>query len=416
MKVKWMKFAACFFILAGLVLIRNARADEMDMLLDKLVEKGILTTAEAQQVKVETQEEMKKTVVQGINETMPVLSQTKFTGDLRLRYQTSETTTTSETKTGIYRLRLRYGFETPINDWFKIGFRMASGSSADPSSTNQTEQDAFSKRALWIDRAYVQYTPLPWLGITGGKMPNPFYTTDLVWDSDIVPEGLLATFTPSIPGGAIKPFACLGYFPVQEDKAGVYDASLYAAQVGLTAMPFGKPLKVAVGTYNFTKLKGQKRDVISPNYKKEGNTLDGTGAFVYDYTPIQYGAEYTPWTFDLAGHAMPVKVYVDFVDNTASGVRDTAGRLYGIKIGDVQKLWDFQVDYNYRKLEADAIPVFISDSDFHGGGTNSEGSKVNIKMGLGRNAALGVTYFDTRAVSGAKNDFNLSQIDFEAKF
>jgi hypothetical protein len=37
-------------------------------------------------------------------------------------------------------------------------------------------------------------------------------------------------------------------------------------------------------------------------------------------------------------------------------------------------------------------------------------------MGLGKNTALGATYFTTKAASGEKNDFNMWQIDFEAKF
>jgi polyhydroxyalkanoate synthesis regulator phasin len=431
MKAVWIRCAVYLFILAGLVSVRYARAGEIDVLLDVLVDKGVISASEAQSIRTETydrmqaekqkdrqatQEEIKKTVSEGLNKTMPVLSKTKFSGDMRVRYQTSETTKTTQTNAGLYRLRLRYGFEMPVNDQVIMGFRMASGSSADPSSTNQTFDNAFSKRALWIDRAYIQYTGPSWLSMTGGKMPNPFFTTDLVWDPDIVPEGFLAASTPAISGSTIKPFVYLGYFPVQENSSGVFDASLYAAQIGLTVAPFGKPLKIGIGTYNFTKLKGQKLASVSPNYVKTTNTLDGTGAFVYDYTPVQYVVEYIPWTFHLADHALPVKLYADFVTNTESGVKDGNGWLYGIKIGDVKKLWDFQVDYNYRKLEADAIPAFISDSDFHNGGTNCKGHKVNIKMGLGKNVALGATYFSTKAITGMRNDFNMWQIDFESKF
>ena len=77
---------------------------------------------------------------------------------------------------------------------------------------------------------------------------------------------------------------------------------------------------------------------------------------------------------------------------------------------------DFELNYNYRTLEGDAIPVFMSDSDFHDGGTNSKGSKITAKLGIGKNTSIGATYITSKVDSGSKKDFNLWQIDFETKF
>ena len=30
----------------------------------------------------------------------------------------------------------------------------------------------------------------PWLTVQAGRMPNPVYTTPMVWDPDINPEGI----------------------------------------------------------------------------------------------------------------------------------------------------------------------------------------------------------------------------------
>ena len=53
-----------------------------------------------------------------------------------------------------------------------------------------------------------------WLDVTAGKMPNPIYTTPMVWDSDLSPEGLAERLKYSV--GQADFFATLGQF-VYED-------------------------------------------------------------------------------------------------------------------------------------------------------------------------------------------------------
>ena len=58
-----MKKFLVLFVLAGLVILGSSRSLYAgELLLQKLVEKGILTEAEAKQVKAETQEQLKKEV------------------------------------------------------------------------------------------------------------------------------------------------------------------------------------------------------------------------------------------------------------------------------------------------------------------------------------------------------------------
>ena len=63
-------------------------AGEVDILLQKLVEKGVLTAGEAQEIKTETQEQVKLEIAQGKNASLPQWLQTmKFKGDFRFRGQ-----------------------------------------------------------------------------------------------------------------------------------------------------------------------------------------------------------------------------------------------------------------------------------------------------------------------------------------
>ncbi len=71
-----------------IVTTRLSHANEIETLLNKLVEKGVLTGAEAQQVLVETREEERKKIAQVKHDILPEwIQKTKLTGDFRLREQ-----------------------------------------------------------------------------------------------------------------------------------------------------------------------------------------------------------------------------------------------------------------------------------------------------------------------------------------
>ena len=41
--------------------------------------------------------------------------------------------------------------------------------------------------------------------VYGGKLPQPFVRTDLVWDGDVSPQGLAATWKRGLSGGGSLP-------------------------------------------------------------------------------------------------------------------------------------------------------------------------------------------------------------------
>ncbi len=115
-------------------------AGEVDILIDKLVEKGILSKEDAQEVVKEVKGEAKKERDAVVQETKAALQKdgtlltaelpgwirnTKFKGDFRLRYQSDKMQGTDDRHRGRYRLRL--GFVTELNDKIKVHFGLASG-------------------------------------------------------------------------------------------------------------------------------------------------------------------------------------------------------------------------------------------------------------------------------------------------
>ncbi|MES1196771.1 MAG: putative porin, partial [Steroidobacter sp.] len=135
------------------------------------------------------------------------------------------------------RLRLRLGIDTKISDNITAGIRLATGSLTDPVSTNQTLGQSGERYQFAVDQAYLRYDtqskPLPWMSVTLGRMPNPFVSTDLVWDPDLQFEGMAATWRYTL-GNALVPshvFVTAGAFPLQEIELSAHDKWLYGGQL-----------------------------------------------------------------------------------------------------------------------------------------------------------------------------------------
>src|SRR5262249_47350195 len=139
----------------------------------------------------------------------PALTELELFGDVRLRYEyrggrlpdddPSHPNDWQERERERYRLR--FGLRgTLLDDWF-FGVRLETNANA--RSTNVTFGDdtsisspggggpfARGSDGVFIGRAYGGYKGIPGVTLTGGRMPNPFVTTRMVWDDDINPEGL----------------------------------------------------------------------------------------------------------------------------------------------------------------------------------------------------------------------------------
>lgn len=89
-----------------------------------------------------------------------------------------------------FRFRLRIRDEVMLADNWFAGFELSTSPAGD--SGNQTFGDpaGFSKYGIFISKAYLGWHN-DWLRVTAGKQANPFYTTDLVWDPDINPDGIV---------------------------------------------------------------------------------------------------------------------------------------------------------------------------------------------------------------------------------
>src|SRR3989338_2753759 len=169
---------------AGLIASQAfAGATQVDALIEKLVDKGILTRAEGIKLKGEIAAEEKLVMEEHAKQTLPdFVKNMKLKGDLRTRMQYEKKSNDTEGRTRA-RLRYRLGIESKVTDNVKVAAGLASGG-AEPRSTNQTLQNSFEQPDIRLNYAAGEWTPAKWAKIVVGKFEKKPYLwapTDMLW-------------------------------------------------------------------------------------------------------------------------------------------------------------------------------------------------------------------------------------------
>ncbi|MFZ5980370.1 MAG: putative porin [Candidatus Zixiibacteriota bacterium] len=345
----------------------------------------------------------------------------KVKGDLRYRHEMIDEQ--DEDARHRHRIRARLGIDGKVNDYTKIGIQFATGSD-DPVSTNQTLDDGFSSKNLVLDMAYLEYQPVRVTGltITAGKFHNPFYkpgSSELLWDSDMNPEGGTANFSRDFDDFKIT-FIGSGLWIDERSSA---DDSWLGAGMGILKYNMNEKttsFTVGAGYFDYVNAKG-----FTPFFSGEpmGNSpdtviagIDGndtTFAEVYktDFELLEMFAEVTHHV-----NKIPLTAMFDYVTNTAADSLET-GWLVGFRAGKTKKPWSWAFRYIYREVERDAVVGTFTDSDFRGGGTDAKGHEIGGSLQLAENTTFDVTYFINKiGLDREEADFNRLQVDIQLKF
>jgi len=360
---------------------------------------------------------------------------TRAAGFLTTSTLTGPNTTTTDDRER-FRLRARLGMLAKVSDDWSAGIRLSTGNSADRVSTNQTLGQDFNKYALMVDRAYVKYDPLEWFSVSGGRIPNPWFSTDLVWDEDLNFEGFAATFKPALGDGSFRPFLTVGAFPLKEENQPKTTGRwLKGAQAGARwELAQNTRLNFGAAWYDYSRLEGRPdgdpglgpvpsfgQYEYSSNLRQKGNTLFLTDFNRTDGSPSQHwglASKFRPInltaSLDLA-HFDPVHVVLtaDYVKNTAfdrseiqrrTGLNLIDGKDYGylyklvVGMPKLEKRNDWQASFAYRYLGSDATLDAFTDSDFGLGGTNLKGYVLGLSYGLDPNASLNLRWLSAQSI------------------
>jgi len=349
----------------------------------------------------------KATDLSAFEQKLAWAAKTQFKGDVRVREETVKIDGQSNSQDkDRQRIRVRLGAYTEINPQVSTGIRIATGGSNDARSTNQDLDGYFVKKDLWLDQGYIDYHPdaIKNLHIIGGKMNQPWVSMgDMIWDNDINPEGLAATYSLPINKG-LELFGSAGNYTLKDNVNGdgtqfKNDLRLNAGQLGVKFAPVDM-LKFTVGgsVYQYQNDKNGTGLAVNGNNTNRFRLMEGFGQV------------------DINGLAVPLAVYGQYVVNNATDSNEDTGWLTGVKT----KVFGFNLDYNYRDTQRNAVVGAFTDSDFANGTTGSRGHKMKVAYDIDKNFAVGATYYLTKAdfanTARRDADANTLQLDVEAKF
>lgn len=468
--------------------IATARAQEVGALLDLLVNKKVLTPADAESVRASLAKEYADTSAGKIKISNSV-TELKLYGDLRLRYQYDnrdlqvgpDNTVASDfghgSQNSRWRFRLRLNADFKLAGNFYGGVQLQTSQASD--SGNQTYENGFSNYSIFISRAYLGWhNSDDWLTVTAGKVPNLFYTTDLVWDPDINPTG----FTQSLKlhklyfdGGSSgdaggyskdgKTYA--GAPPVHEERgweltlnAGEFifddnpessfdndaadDSYLFVAQaVGSYKVGSKFKLTVAPGIlfFNAADLSGlnnsnQFSDTLISGETRKLVILTAPGDVSFKLGSIP-AKVYWDFAYNIEGKGRAEDIYGLFSINPTTGLpqsehksEDDFAYLVGVQIGESKKRGDWQFTANWRQTGIAAVDPNLNDSDFALGELNTRGVRLAASYNLSDAVTAGLIYshawnlrdnlFGGQATGGAAiadaNAVDVFQVDLSVKF
>ena len=369
------------------------------------------------------------------------------------------------------RLRLRFGATAKVSDTVAAGFRIATGNITGPTSTNQTLGQGQNKYSLVLDRGFVTVKPSIDWSLTGGRIANPFMSTDLVWADDLNFEGAAVNYTPRIASDATA-FLTAGWFPLRTDNPSqTTSRDLKGFQGGVKwKLAPTTDFNFAAALYKYSGIEGQQETIDRFNngatdygiryeypstMRQRGNTLLVVNApNPAPLSPIFWGlasgfkelnltgtldvARFDPFHIVLTG---------DYVKNLAfdrnkmsaradptGAIKITDGKDYGylgkIMVGNpaMTRWGDWNMSLTYRWLGSDAVLDAFTNSDFGMGGTNNKGYIMGANWGIDKNAWLSAKWMASELIDSAapkvagsstaptQLKVDLFQLDLNAKF
>ncbi len=216
---------------------------DMETLLDKLHEKGVLSDDDYQEMRTEARSERRNQALKDAKEeekkALPAPDSARFKmsdtlksvelyGDLRLRYEdriarSDKDTANSESRER-YRYAFRVGLRGDVADTFFYGLRLDTGTygrsawvtmgddnaQASPNQ-GKSAQSNKSSDTVAVGLAFIGWKPADWVQVIAGRQANPLYTSSMMWDPDIAPEGLSEKFAYKLNDNATL-FATAGQF------------------------------------------------------------------------------------------------------------------------------------------------------------------------------------------------------------
>jgi len=386
---------------------------------------------------------------------------------------------TREDRENLFRLRARLGMKAQVAENWTAGIRIGTGSDNNPVSTTQTLGGGFGKKDIWLDQGYLTWKATDDLTLTGGRIANPFFSTDMLYSTDLNFDGVAAIFNHKL-NRDWGLFGTVGAFPVEYtndtstsngfDKEESDNKWLYGAQIGANwAINSNHRLKGALAYYRFDDIEGQRSGACEPWAGAPGCDSDGSrvafmqkGNSVFllrDITPNPLNPAATPqpqfvglasefnlldlnlvWDADLPEN-FKLRSQANYIHNLgydegemrkrsagqivnnldSSGELESGANAWMVQFTlgnslELAKQGDWNLFAGYKYIQPDALPDGFNDSSFHLGGTNAKGYFLGGNYGLAKNVFATGRWLSSEAVYGAPFDIDVLQLEINTRF
>lgn len=377
------------------------------------------------------------------------------------------------------RERFRLGFEAKISDGLKAGIRFATSNLNNPVSNHQTLGNTGQSYQFAIDRSFLQYDFVDkkgnnWFSLYGGRIINPFVSTDVVYDPDLSFEGVAGSFrypfnrdkmsvrnykAPNpiarfgVNQGQQVPdsmFLTLGVFPIQDINLSVNDKWLYAGQFGADWLVWeDSRFNIATSYYEYKNISARKNlisheyDWTAPQFVQKGNsmvaitdinTASGTclddqgclfglasGFKIFNATAIFDYADFAPaHVFITADYAKNLgfnrqRILSEFHQDIKP--RTTAYQIrLDVGMPEIRRFADWSVNLAYRYVQRDAVLDAFTDSLFHQGGTDAKGWVLGTQYGLAKNTWMNLRWISSDTIDGPRYSVDTVNVDLNTRF
>ncbi len=302
----------------------------------------------------------------------------KLSGDLRLRYELNFGGPAVPTRgRGIVRARLRAAYA--VNDWLGVAGQIATGDPDDPNSADITLSNFADDFQGSLDQVYARAT-FGGLRIDAGKVPLPFTRTELVWDGDVSPQGVSASYTGSLGSLGLK--ASSLYFLIDEAVAGP-DSRMIGGQLEIESA-LTPQWRMALGTsyydYSLKNLTGadvgdfRSNRIVGGRYVSDFNLVDIVGSLTYTGFGERGGARLTG----------------NVVRNVGAADEKDSGYGVDLLMGRLAEAGDWRVAAGYATTETDAVLAAFSHDNIDLA-TNYRQVTLGLDHAIARNLILNAT-------------------------
>lgn len=312
----------------------------------------------------------------------------KFGGDLRLRQEDFRKRGAGTTDRNRNRLRLRFGAEMQLPENVAAIFRLASGT-GEQVSTNQTYSNMGSQKSIFIDQAYARWTPAFEGGsayLASGKMQNMLwrvYSSDIVWDDDLNPEGFSEGGEWLFPSANLTVFANALQMAAHEASNTGKDPWLFSQQLGAeTRLPLDSRLRAAAAYHKWS---DENKMGLGQTVTQDGNQRTAGGLHLDRYGVGELTGQLstrlgqTPLAFQgtfIRNFRHRGDIGTGAANGCAAGqvcppARD--GYQYGAILGAAKAKGTWEAACFRKYAQTNATNADLSDSDFGDGGLNRQG-------------------------------------------